>query len=166
MVIVKHHLHYPCEWMESIWEGSEHQQKFITFKIQLSCFLSFCFSLLIMIMMCQLSKCLFCVWVQRTNEVCDDRKSIHKQQQRLCQICNRNRWGNNWITSETGGLQCIFPVLHIVQAYKPVQIYRCLVQSQCVSLCSAFAWSSEKYLVTCLIVFDVFLCCFKRTNKY
>ena len=80
--------------------------------------LSYCFSLLIMIMMCQLSKCLFCVRVQRTDEVCDDRKSILKQQQRLCQICNRNRWSNNWISSETGGLRCISPLLHIVQAYK------------------------------------------------
>lgn len=48
--------------------------------------LSFCFALLIMITMCQLSKCLFCVWVQRTDEVYDDRNSTQKQQQRLCQI--------------------------------------------------------------------------------
>lgn len=70
--------------------------------------LSFCFSLLNMIMMCQLSKCLFCVGVQRTEEVCDDRMSIQKQQQRLCQICNRNRWGNNWITSETRGVCSVY----------------------------------------------------------
>lgn len=56
--------------------------------------LSFCFSLLI-ITMCQLSKCFFSVRVQRTDELCDDRESTQKQQQRLCQICNRNRWGNN-----------------------------------------------------------------------
>lgn len=131
--------------------------------------LSFCFSLFIMIMMCQLSKCLFCVWVQRTDEVYDDRKSTQKRQT-LCQICNGNRWDNNWITSERrdGAGGCCILYLQCCILYRLINTdeYRCLVQSQCVSLCSAFAWSSGKYLVTFLIVFDVFLCCFKRTNKY
>lgn len=50
-----------------------------------------------------------------------------KNNNRDCaKICNRNRWGNNWITSETGGLQCISPVLHIVQAYKHRWVLRML----------------------------------------
>lgn len=110
------------------------------YRKRLSCFSSFCFSLLIMIMTCQCPSAYFVCGCDRTDEVCDDRKSIQKQQQRLCQICNRNRWGNNWITSETGGSQCISPVLHIVQAYKhrwaqstdayfKVSVYLCVLLS-------------------------------------
>lgn len=38
-----------------------------------SCTFVIFFPLLIIIIMCQLSKCLFCVRIQRTDEVCDEK---------------------------------------------------------------------------------------------
>lgn len=125
------------------------------------------FPLLIIIIMCQLSKCLFCVRIQRTDEVCDD-KSQDKNNNRDCAKYATEADGAIIRSHLRRGGCSIY--LQCCILYRLINTDGCNLQmlsskSVCIFV-FCFRMKQWKYLVTCLIVFDVFLCCFKLINKY